>query len=68
MKRRRNNDERRQWIDNDEGLYRWQRSSGQSMRAFIRQNRTEIDSHIDGELNRPAATTTWQDVCQRPMY
>lgn len=41
-----NDEERRQWIENDEGLYLWQRRSGLPMREFIRQNRDEIDSYI----------------------
>jgi hypothetical protein len=41
-----NDDERSQWIDNDEGLYNWFRSSRQSKRAFIRANRAEIDAAI----------------------
>jgi hypothetical protein len=41
-----NDDERQQWILNDEGLYSWQRSSRLSMREFIRQNRAEIDAAI----------------------
>lgn len=44
---RHNDEERRDWIDNDEGLYNWKRSSGLSMREFIRQNRVEIDAAID---------------------
>ncbi len=47
-----NDDDRRQWIDNDEGLYNWQRSSGLSMRDFIRSNRTELDAIINAALNR----------------
>lgn len=35
-----------QWIDNDEGLYRWQRRSGLSKRAFIKQNRAELEQAI----------------------
>lgn len=42
-----NNDERSQWIDNDEGLYNWWRSSRQSKRDFIRDNRAEIDAAIE---------------------
>lgn len=42
-----NDEERRQWIENDEGLYNWQRSSRQSMKQFIRENRAEIDAAID---------------------
>ena len=41
-----NNTEREQWIDNDEGLYDWWRSSRLSKREFIRQNRAEIDAVI----------------------
>lgn len=41
-----NDTERAQWVDNDEGLYNWWRSSGQSKRVFIRENRAEIDSAI----------------------
>ena len=55
MKRRRNDDDRRQWVDNDEGLYNWQRGSGLSMRAFIRQNREKIDAAIDRVLDAPPA-------------
>ena len=48
-----NDEDRRQWIANDEGLYRWQRSSRLNMRAFIRANRAELDEVIrkvrDGE-------------------
>lgn len=31
-----------QWIDNDEGLYRWWRNSRLSKREFIRLNRSEL--------------------------
>lgn len=31
-----------QWIDNDEGLYRWWRQSRLSKREFIRLNRSEL--------------------------
>lgn len=48
---RRNDDERSQWIDNDEGLYDWWRSSKLSKREFIRQNRAEIDAAIDPVVN-----------------
>jgi len=45
--RRPNDEERRQWIENDEGLYDTQRASGLSMREFIRQNREFLDSVIE---------------------
>ena len=56
-KRKRNDDDRAQWIDNDEGLYSWWKSSRQSRRVFIRENRDEIDKAIDGALDRPPKTT-----------
>lgn len=48
-----NDMDREQWIDNDEGLYNWFRSSRQSKRQFIRENRAELDSIILAALNRP---------------
>lgn len=48
-----NDEDRRQWIENDEGLYKWYKSSHVSIREFIRLNRNEIDEVIinvrDGE-------------------
>lgn len=41
-----NDEDRRQWILNEEGLYNWQRSSGLSLTAFVRENRTDIDRVI----------------------
>lgn len=41
------NTERSQWIDNDEGLYNWWRSSRQSKAQFIRDNHAEIDAAIE---------------------
>lgn len=45
-----------QWIDNDEGLYRWWKSSRQAKRAFIRDNRAELESCINRVRtgNKPA--------------
>lgn len=45
-----NDNDREEWIDNDEGLYSWYRSSRKSMREFIRNNRTDIDAHIKAVL------------------
>lgn len=42
-----NNTEREQWIDNDEGLHDWWKSSRLPKREFIRQNRAEIDAAIE---------------------
>lgn len=52
-----NDREREQWINNDEGLYRWyqsetrRRGSG-GMRGFIRANKAEIDRAICRVLGR----------------
>ena len=47
-----NDKDREQWIANDEGLYNWQRSSRQSMRNFIRENRAELDKAIHSRLDK----------------
>lgn len=47
-----NNKERADWVNNDEGLYRWKRGSRQPMAEFIRDNRTEIDAYIAHEQHR----------------
>ena len=51
-----NDTDRTEWIDNDEGLYNWWRSSRQSKRQFIRENREELDASINRVLtgNKPA--------------
>jgi len=36
-----------QWIDNDEGLYNWWKSSHMSKSQFIRENRAELVSCIN---------------------
>ena len=46
-----NDTERAQWVDNDEGLYNWKRSTRLSMREFVKQNREEIDSCINRVLH-----------------
>lgn len=38
-----NDNERRMWILNDEGMYNWFRSSRQSITKFMQENRSEID-------------------------
>lgn len=47
-----NDTEREQWVNNDEGLYIWQRRSRLPMRQFLRENRTEIDQAINRVLDR----------------
>lgn len=49
-----------QWIDNDEGLYNWcnswKRENRSTRRAFIRENRAELEACINRVLtgNKPA--------------
>lgn len=38
-----NDDDRRLWVENDEGLYDLQRSSRLSLTKWVRANRTLID-------------------------
>ena len=47
-----NDDERDEFIENDEGLYDWWRSSRQSKRTFIRQNRKELDEIINSIMHK----------------
>jgi hypothetical protein len=47
-----NDDDRRDWLDNDEGLYDWWRYSRLSKREFIKFHREEIDSHVNAVLER----------------
>jgi len=46
-----NDRDRAQWIDNDEGLYNWKRSTRLSMHAFIREHRADIDEAINSVRN-----------------
>ena len=47
-------EERRQWVLNDEGLYNWYRSSRMSLKAFIKENRKELTDIINKALgNEP---------------
>lgn len=41
-----NDEDRRQWVDNDEGLHDLQRASRQPIRKWIRANRELIDAVI----------------------
>ena len=42
-----NDQDRAQWIDNDEGLYNWWRSSRMPKAKFIRENRDELTRCIE---------------------
>lgn len=56
-----NDDHRRIWILNDEGLYNWYRGSNLTMREFIRQNRVDLDKVINNvtEGRKPAHYLTY---------
>jgi hypothetical protein len=56
QKTRHNDEERRQWVSNDEGLYNLYRCGRVSMRKFVRDNRELIDGVIDQVTsgNKPA--------------
>ena len=45
-----NDSERKNWVNNDGGLYLWWKSSRHSMAAFVRENRGEIDAAINHAL------------------
>jgi len=45
-----NDNERADWIDNDEGLYCWWKQSRMPKREFIRENRAEITEIIENVL------------------
>ena len=49
--KKRNDEERSQWIDNDEGLYNWWQDSRRCKRQFIRENREAIDQVIDNVVS-----------------
>jgi hypothetical protein len=61
----RDDDERRLWVDNDEGLWNWWRSSGLRKGRFIRENRAELDRLIDAVLNKKP-DDNWQRLVTRP--
>lgn len=46
MTRTINDEERRLWVLNDEGLYNLQQRSGRTVRGFVRENRPLIDEVI----------------------
>lgn len=45
-----NNDDRAEWVNNDEYLYQWWNHSGLSMGEFIYRYRKDIDKHINSAL------------------
>ncbi len=47
-----NNEDRRQWVDNDESLYDWFKSTRLIMAQFVKQNRKVLDEYINHALGR----------------
>lgn len=47
-----NDSDRAEWVNNDEGLYLWWRSSRQGLTAFVRENREELTQAIEKALGR----------------
>lgn len=62
---RRNDDERRLWVLNDEGLYIWFTRSRLSMRMFIQENRAELDACIDAALEPRRTSAARYEPCGR---
>ena len=52
-----------QWIDNDEGLYRWFKRERGSKREFIRKNRAELEACISRVIDgsKPAHYLAYGD-------
>ena len=48
-----NDNDRRDWVNNDEGLYDWWKSSGIGLYRFVRENRAELTRIITAALERP---------------
>lgn len=46
-----NDQDRKQWVQNDEGLYRWWLSTRQGITTFVRENRAELTRLITAYLN-----------------
>jgi hypothetical protein len=67
-----NNSERENWVNNDEGLYNWFKSSRLSMREFIKQNKSELDECILRVLNgekKPHFFDLWiRSIKMRQVY
>ena len=51
-----NDHERQLWVENDQGLYNWWKSSRQGITTFVRENREELDAAIARALNQEPAS------------
>jgi hypothetical protein len=50
-----NDNDRAQWIDNDEFLYLGWRSSGRPKKAYVKEHRTWLTEYIMKKLNQKPA-------------
>jgi hypothetical protein len=41
-----NDEDREQWVNNEQGLYNWWRRSRKGITVFVRENRKEIDRYL----------------------
>jgi len=56
-----NDAERRLWVENDEGLYSWWKSSRIGLYLFVKENRAELTRMILGRMNREPAEKRYYD-------
>jgi hypothetical protein len=47
-----NDQDRRQWVENDEGLYLWWKGSRMGLYRFVRENRDTLTKIIRDQLER----------------
>jgi hypothetical protein len=47
-----NDDERKLWVLNDETLYLTWKGARKNLTAFVRENRAELDKHINAVLRK----------------
>lgn len=63
-----NDNDREEWIDNDEDLYNWWKAEGGSIRNFIRANKEKIDKYIKAMMQPPCqACSHARYVSQNPQ-
>jgi hypothetical protein len=53
-------EERRKWVMNDEGLYNWYRSSRMGLYEFVKQNREELTKIINKALGNEPEEEGWK--------
>lgn len=52
MNVRLNDEDRREWVQNDESLYIWWKRSALGLHRFVRENRAELTRLIQGAMRR----------------